>query len=103
VLFRNREVIAVDQDQAGKQGTRISKTGDQEIWLRELAGGEHVVALFNRGTDAVSMSIQWADLKLTKPPAHARDLWSHRDIQLTGPEYSTSVAGHGVVLLRVGR
>ena len=31
-ILTNREVIAIDQDKAGKQGRRMSKSGEQEIW-----------------------------------------------------------------------
>jgi alpha-galactosidase len=98
-ILTNREVIAVDQDKAGKQGRRAWKGGEQEIWVRDLAGGAHAVALFNRAADSAPMVIQWADLKLK--PARVRDLWEHKDIKLHGAEYSATVPGHGVVLLRV--
>src|SRR5262249_564610 len=45
-ILMNREVIAIDQDHAGKQGVRVSPAGDQEVWVRELAGGAHAIALF---------------------------------------------------------
>ena len=47
-ILTNREVIAIDQDKEGKQGKRVWKSGDQEIWARPLSGGEQAVALFNR-------------------------------------------------------
>src|SRR5579871_4604641 len=40
-ILMNREVIAIDQDHAGKQGKRVSAAAEQEIWTRELAGGAH--------------------------------------------------------------
>jgi alpha-galactosidase len=98
-ILCNREVVAIDQDREGKQGRRASKSGDQEIWVRELAGGEHAVALFNRGGDSASMTVKWAELKLKA--RGARDLWEHRDVALEGAEYSATVPSHGVVLLRV--
>jgi alpha-galactosidase len=98
-VLTNREVIAIDQDKAGKQGRRISKSGDQEIWVRELAGGAHAVALFNRGADSAKMTLQWADLKIK--PSKARDLWERKDVKLDGAEYSANVPAHGVQLLRI--
>ncbi len=38
-ILTNREVIAIDQDPAGKQGTRLSQNGDRQIWVKELADG----------------------------------------------------------------
>jgi alpha-galactosidase len=100
-ILLNREVIAIDQDKAGKQGTRGWKSGDQEIWIRELDGGDTAVALFNRGKEPASITATWSDLGLKKSPAHARDLWVHKDVALKGPSYTADVPSHGVVLLRV--
>jgi alpha-galactosidase len=99
-ILMNREVIAVDQDKAGKQGGRLSQSGTQEIWVRDLAGNAKAVAFFNRGGDAARMSVKWADLGM-KSNAKARDLWAHADVKVEGAEFTASVPRHGVVLLRV--
>jgi len=99
-ILTNREVIAIDQDKLGKQAKRVAKSGDQEIWSRELAGGGHAVALFNLAADPAKMTVHWADAGMTKSPKRIRDLWSHSDVT-SGGDYSATVPGHGVVLLRV--
>jgi alpha-galactosidase len=101
-ILTNREVIAVDQDKDGKQGKRASKSGDQEIWTRELSGGALAVALFNRATEAAKLRVRWEDLGI-RGKAKLRDLWLHKDVEWQGPEYEATVPGHGVVLLRVKR
>jgi alpha-galactosidase len=101
-ILTNREVIAVDQDPLGKQGRRLSQSGDREIWIRELAGGAQALALFNRGAGDASMTIRWADVGV-KGQAHARNLWTHQDVTVNGPEYSATVPSHGAVMLRVGK
>jgi alpha-galactosidase len=102
-LLTNREVIAVDQDKAGKQGKRVSQSGDQEIWVRELADGSKAVGLLNRANQEAEISVSWSDLGFHESPSHlkVRDLWAHQDIQASGNKYSRTVPGHGVVLLRV--
>ncbi len=102
-ILLNREVIAIDQDKAGKQATRASQSGGQEIWTRDLAGGDIAVAFFNRGNDPASIAVKWTDAGFKKQPLRARDLWAHKDLTVTGPEYSAEVPSHGVVLLRVKR
>jgi alpha-galactosidase len=99
-ILTNKEVIAIDQDKLGHQAKRISKSGDQEVWARDLTGGDHAVALFNLAADPAKITVAWKDIGLTKAPKRARDLWSHRDVMLSG-EYSATVPAHGVVLLRV--
>ena len=101
-ILMNREVIAIDQDGAGRQGHRVSQAGDQEIWVRDLAAGAKAVALFNRAPDASHMTVRWADLGII-PRGMARDLWAHADVLIDGPTYSASVPGHGVVMLKVAR
>ena len=98
-ILMNREVIAVDQDGLGKQGRRAWKSGEQEIWVRELSGGDRAVAAFNRAGDAARMELRWADLGIRKP-SQARDLWAHKDVA-AGDSLALTVPGHGVALIRV--
>jgi len=102
-ILTNREVIAVNQDKEGKQGRRISKSGDYEIWLRNLAGNAQAVALFNRAQAATKITLKWTDLDLASAPAHIRNLWSHTDVSAVAAEFSATVAPHGVVLLRISQ
>jgi alpha-galactosidase len=97
-ILTNREVIAVDQDKEGKQGKQVWKSGEQEIWTRPLAGGARAVAIFNRGAEAAKVTVCWADLGMRNKTS-VRDLWEHRDVENSGPEYSVSVPSHGVVML----
>ena len=101
-ILTNREVISVNQDKEGKQGKRVWKSGDQEIWTRALAGGALAVALFNRSTEPAKVSVRWEDLGI-KGKARLRDLWLHQDVEWQGPEYTTTVPGHGAVLLGINR
>jgi len=52
-------VIAIDQDKGGMQGKQVWKSGDQEIWLRELAGGSKAVGIYNRGAAAADITVKW--------------------------------------------
>ncbi len=100
-ILTNRDVIAIDQDGAGKQGAPALKEGTKEVWVKELAGGAKAVALFNRADADATVAVTWTALGLKTTPKHARDLWLHKDVKLTGPTYSAVVPAHGVVLLRV--
>jgi alpha-galactosidase len=102
-ILLNREVIAVDQDPDGKQGTRAWASGEQEIWTRPLAGGASAVAAFNRGAAPATVTIRWADLRIDPRDATVRDLWTHTNVDARGPEYVVTVPSHGVVMLRVGK
>ena len=97
-ILTNREVIAVDQDALGKQGRRLSQSGDQEIWIRNLSGGAKAVVLLNRGADAARMTLKWSDAGVRGKPK-VRDLWARQDVAAGGPEFSATVPSHGVVML----
>jgi alpha-galactosidase len=99
-ILTNREVIAVDQDKLGEQGRRVWKQGDLEIWTRPLAGGAVAVGLFNRGTAPAPMTVSWASLGIRSGDPVVRDLWAHTTLHAPG-RFTATVAGHGVVLLRV--
>ncbi len=102
-ILTNREVIAVNQDKDGKQGRRITKSGDQEVWARPLFDGGQAIGLFSRGSTPAKITVKWSDLGLKSAPARVKDLWAHSDLKLNGAEYSVTVPAHGVVLLRVAK
>ncbi len=100
-ILMNRDVIAIDQDPAGKQGKRLSQSGDSEIWVRDLADGSKAIALFNRGAAAADMTVNWSAAGFPSAPKKAKDLWQGKNLKLKGSDYKASVPSHGVILLRV--
>src|SRR2546423_4542329 len=100
-ILTNREVIAVNQDKAGKQGRRIAKSGDQEVWAKALFDGGQAIGLFNRGGAPAKITVKWTDLGMKSAPASARDLWAHGDLKLVGAEYSGTEPAHGVIMLNI--
>ncbi|PYT47944.1 MAG: alpha-galactosidase [Acidobacteria bacterium] len=102
-ILTNREVIAVNQDKDGKQGRRIAKSGDQEVWAKPLFDGGLAIELFNHGDAPAKITVKWSDLGLKSAPVRIRDLWTHSDLKLDGLEYSSTVPVHGVVMLRLSK
>jgi alpha-galactosidase len=102
-ILTNREVIAIDQDEAGKQGRRIASSGEQEIWVRPLFDGGQAIGLFNRGGEPAKIAVTWSELGMKTAPTRTRDLWAHSDVKVDGSEYSVMVPGHGVVMLRISQ
>jgi len=101
-ILTNKEVIAVDQDTLGKQGTHVAKAGDLEIWSRLLADGAHAVILLNRGADAALVAAEWSDLGIQG--AHrVRDLWAHQDLGKVKDRYIAQVSPHGVVMIKIAK
>ena len=101
-VLMNKEVIAVDQDKLGKQGTRVAKNGETEVWSKPLADGGYAVGLFNRGGDAAKVTAKWSDLGVSGSHA-VRDLWEHKDLGKMADQFSANVPSHGVVMIRVAK
>ncbi|HTU34019.1 MAG TPA: glycoside hydrolase family 27 protein [Candidatus Acidoferrum sp.] len=101
-ILTNRDVIAIDQDPAGKPSKRISDPSSTAVVVvRPLHDGSVAVGLFNRADQPQEISVKWADAGLSRKPRHVRDLWKHADVTVSGASYSATVPIHGVVLLRV--
>jgi alpha-galactosidase len=98
-ILTNREVIAIDQDPRGKQGSRVSQNGDQEVWTRPLSDGALAIGIFNRGASEARVAVKWSELGLADSP-RVRNLWAHADLERKGDSYTAVVPPHGVVLLR---
>jgi alpha-galactosidase len=99
-LLTNNEVIDIDQDALGKPGYRVSKTGDLEVWKRELEDGSIAVGLFNRGEGKVKVTALWSDLGISGKKM-VRDLWRQKDLGKFSNSFTSKVPRHGVVLVKI--
>jgi alpha-galactosidase len=101
-LLTNDEVLEVNQDGRGKQGSRRSREGSTEVWARELEDGTVAVALINRGRTAAPVRAEWKALGLEgKQPV--RNLWLHQDLGTAEGSFTAEVPRHGAMLLKVGK
>jgi alpha-galactosidase len=98
-ILMNKEVIAIDQDNAGHQGTRVRKDGDLEVWTKPLAQGV-AVGLFNRGAETAKITVKWSEVGVTKKNPKVRDLWAHKDVA-GAADFTAEVPSHGVVMVKV--
>lgn len=98
-ILMNPEVIAVDQDKAGIQGSRL---GPLQTWVKPLADGSKAVGLFNFVTDDVPqpITLRFKDIGFTGP-VHVRDLWTHTDLGVFRDSYVALPPKGGVVMLRI--
>jgi alpha-galactosidase len=101
-LMTNREVLEVDQDVMGRGASRVFQDERLEVWARPLADGTIAAGLFNRGLQAASVSVRFADLKVS-PSQAVRDLWLQKDLGVFADRYTTAVPAHGAVLVKIGR
>jgi len=101
-ILTNQEVIAVDQDSLGREGERVGKDGNLEVWAKQLKDGSRAVVLFNRGGTEEKITAAWDALGYPDHlAASVRDLWQHKDLGKFTGKFSSSVASHSVVMMTV--
>lgn len=96
----NGEVIDIDQDSLGKQGTIVRKTDSEFILAKPLDDGSLAVGLFNLSLKPATISVDWGDLGIHGKRT-ARDVWRQRDIGSFDTAFSSAVPAHGVMLVRL--
>jgi alpha-galactosidase len=101
-ILTNRDVIAIDQDKLGKEGTRAYADGEVEVWTRHLSGGAMAVAVLNVGSDR--FSTHPFHLSLAKLGLHGaqkgKNLWTGKDVELTDNQ-SIELPSHDILLVRI--
>jgi alpha-galactosidase len=103
-ILTNKDVIAINQDKLGKQGSRIYDDGEVEVWTRHLEGGALAVAVLNAGSDRVATHP--FHLNLTKLGLHGtqkgKDLWTGKPVELT-ENMPITLGYHDVLLVRIAQ
>ena len=99
-ILMNTDVISVDQDALGVQGTKVSDSNGLQVWSKKLQGGNVAVVLLNRNTSSANITANWSNIGISGS-ASVRDLWSHSNVGSFNGSYTANVAGHGVVMLKI--
>jgi alpha-galactosidase len=100
-MLENREVLAVDQDALGVQGTVVAEQGPGQVWSKPLAGGAFAVALLNRGSVPMRITTTASQVGVAAARRYVvRDLWAHRTVHSDG-QLGALVPADSAVLYRV--
>jgi alpha-galactosidase len=100
-LYLNTDVIAVDQDPLGRQGTQVSSSGGRDVLAKPLANGDVAVVLFNENASTATISTTASAVgKAAASSYRLTNLWSKVATTTTGT-ISAAVPGHGVVMYRL--
>jgi alpha-galactosidase len=101
-LLTNDEVLAVNQDELGRQASGVAKDGDLVVYRKDLADGSIAVGLFNRGTIPATVTAKWADLKM-EGRRSVRDLWRQKELGKFEGSFALTVAPHGAELVKIAK
>ncbi len=100
-ILTNRDVIAVDQDPLGIQGSKKLDEGNFEVWTKPLKGGDYAVIFFNRGNVPVDANVAFSTIDI-KGSYKAKDLWTKKDLG-TIKKFSGTIKKHEAVMLRLSK
>ena len=101
-LLTNDEVLAIDQDELGKEAVRVGTDGTVDFYMKPLVDGSFALGIFNRGEQAATVGIAKFPRMGMPGKLTARDLWRQQDITEFDPKKTTfKVPACGVVLLKL--
>jgi alpha-galactosidase len=96
----NPEVIDVDQDPLGRQARLVRRTDSDFVFAKPLADGSLAVGLFNVANEPREVRVDWGELQI-QGRRRVRDLWRHQELGRADREFRSTVARHGVTLVRL--
>ncbi len=96
-LLTNDEVLAINQDPAGIQATRVLSESGYQVWMKPLADGSYAVGIFNVTEEDLTIDLSFSAIGL-EGSWKVMDAWRQKD-QGIHSTFSSRVPSHGVTLL----
>lgn len=104
-LLKNRDLIAIDQDDAGIPAYRLYSSGDYITALaKPLADGSMAFGVFNRSDSEMQIPLAWEECGWgTSDEISLYDVIEGRDIGIFRASYTPTLKAHDCVVLRARR
>ncbi len=103
-ILLNKEMIAINQDLLGKQGSKFLDEGDFEVWVKELLNEEIAVCFLNRTSDEIKKKIDLQSVinhfSFQNNSYGFIDVWNKNSNQDKLPK-KVLINPHGVVVYRL--
>ncbi|MFG2820003.1 NPCBM/NEW2 domain-containing protein [Kitasatospora sp. NPDC048365] len=100
-ILKNTDVIAVDQDPLGRQGTVIANNGGLVVMSKPLADGSRAITLTNETATTQTVSTTAAAAGIGGASSYTlKDLWSKATSQSDGTITAT-LPSHGTAMYRL--
>lgn len=101
-LLTNDEVLAINQDDLGKEAVQVAAKDGYLVYVKELQDGGKAVGIFNTTGEYKNITLNWNELGLggyTK----VRDVWRQKYLITDNKTFKTGVPSHGVTLVKLSR
>ncbi|HTI23784.1 MAG TPA: RICIN domain-containing protein [Kutzneria sp.] len=100
-ILTNKNLIAIDQDPLGKQGTEVSSSSGRDVLAKPLSNGDVAVVLFNETGSTATISTTAGAIGKTGASGYTlTDQWTGATSTTSGA-ISATVPAHGTVVYRV--
>jgi hypothetical protein len=100
-ILTNKDVIAIDQDPLGKQGSVVSNNDGHWVFAKPLENGDVAVTLFNETASAAPITTTASAVGMPQKDGYVlHDLWSKQATETVGT-IGANVPAHGTVMYRV--
>jgi alpha-galactosidase len=94
-ILLNKDIVAIDQDSLGKQGTRVMRMDGLEAWRKPLTGNRIAIAFLNRNSTPKSITMAWKDLELRQGARYTvYDVWEHKTLDQADGTLSADLKSH---------
>lgn len=100
-ILKNEEVIAVDQDPLGIQGTHFASQNNFDWWSKRLSDGTTAVTITNVYTLGGPRHAPTKLSDVGMKAAFVRDLWSHTDLGLKVGAFDSYVHPSGAAMYKL--
>lgn len=111
-ILTNKAVIAVDQDELGIQGFKLSTDKGIEVWFKPLSNDEWAMAVLNRNKGPAKFEFPWRHKPVKDDLTHRSidfnaqeftwtNLWDEKQSGTTKEFLRTVISGHDVLMLRL--
>ena len=105
-ILTNKEVIALNQDEEGRQAYVASNNYDWNThyaYAKPLSNGEYAICLVNMDDNKGRVNLFWWDMGLPTASGYGfmlRDLWAHEDLGVFAEGVSAELEPHACKLYR---
>ncbi|KAH6719283.1 glycoside hydrolase superfamily [Leptodontidium sp. 2 PMI_412] len=98
----NTDIIAVDQDPLALQATLVSQDGTWDVLTKDLANGDRLLTILNRGNSTASHNVSFARIGLPALPAvRVKDLWTGESTHASKEVTAHDIPSHGTAIFRI--
>lgn len=98
-LLSNDEVLAIDQDVAGKGPKKFELSKEIQVWVKEMADGSKAIGIFNLGESRLMRTVKLEEIGMVDN-YQIRDVWRQKNLP-AGNKVEAIVPAHGVLLLKI--